>query len=294
MKNESVLILSTSPPTQPEKKLRKTINLSYRQRHPHGKPCLHNTVKESDTETGLYYYGARYLDPKTSRWISGDPALGEYIPVAPVNEEARKRNGNLPGMGGVFNCVNLHVYHYAGNNPVKLVDPDGNTIVISGNRESANSVLNKVNNLSRDQYTIERVNDDLFLLVKSGRTNRSGSREYSSVLNDIINDTSSLAVIGISDNDSFDIDDSMLEYCIDMLNTFFSSSDSPDILNGLHISGMSDDNSITLNCSIENGNQYNNMSVSFFSKNVPDTKIMQNLMTLVAPSILNNASLDNN
>jgi hypothetical protein len=28
-------------------------------------------------------------------------------------------------MGGVFNVVNLHLYHYAGNNPVKYVDPDG-------------------------------------------------------------------------------------------------------------------------------------------------------------------------
>jgi hypothetical protein len=28
-------------------------------------------------------------------------------------------------MGGIFNLVNLHVYHYAGNNPVKYVDPDG-------------------------------------------------------------------------------------------------------------------------------------------------------------------------
>ena len=40
------------------------------------------TGKELDEETGLYYYGARYLDPKTSRWLSADPAMGEYIPRA--------------------------------------------------------------------------------------------------------------------------------------------------------------------------------------------------------------------
>jgi len=88
------------------------------------------TGKERDAETGLYYYGARYLDPKTSRWLSGDPAMGEYLPSAPVNDEAKKRNGNLPGQGGVFNYVNLHAYHYAGNNPVKYTDPDGKKTIV--------------------------------------------------------------------------------------------------------------------------------------------------------------------
>ena len=57
------------------------------------------TAKEQDEETGLYYYGARYLDPKYSRWISTDPALGEYIPKAPIDEEAKKYNRNLQGQG---------------------------------------------------------------------------------------------------------------------------------------------------------------------------------------------------
>jgi RHS repeat-associated protein len=83
------------------------------------------TGKERDKETGLYYYGARYLDPRESRWLSVDPAMGDYVPSP--GQEA----GKLPGMGGVFNTVNLHVYHYAGNNPVKYVDPDGNASILT-------------------------------------------------------------------------------------------------------------------------------------------------------------------
>ena len=71
------------------------------------------TGKEIDEETGLYYYGARYFDPRYSRWISTDPALSEYM------------SGSKAGMGGAYNSVNLNLYHYAGNNPVKYKDPDG-------------------------------------------------------------------------------------------------------------------------------------------------------------------------
>jgi RHS repeat-associated protein len=87
------------------------------------------TGKELDEETGLYYYGARYLNPRTSRWVSADPELQKYLPERPVDEEARKRNQNLPGQGGVFNLVNLAVYQYGVNNPVKYFDPAGSIIL---------------------------------------------------------------------------------------------------------------------------------------------------------------------
>jgi RHS repeat-associated protein len=79
----------------------------------------HNTGKERDEETGLYYFGARYLNPQTSMWLSVDPAMGEYVPVA------GKGADGLPGMGGIYNSINMHVFAYAGNNPVKYTDPDG-------------------------------------------------------------------------------------------------------------------------------------------------------------------------
>ena len=95
------------------------------------------TGQELDPETGLYAFPARNYDPRTSRWLSADPALEEYLPVAPISEQAREHNQNLPGMGGVFTPVNLQIYHYGANNPLKYVDPDGRVVFLIGGSTTA-------------------------------------------------------------------------------------------------------------------------------------------------------------
>ncbi len=75
------------------------------------------TAKEWDQETGLYYYGARYMDPRTSRWMSGDPAGFELI--NPMDGEGKARSGY-----SVVEATGW--YSYVSNNPVRYVDPTGN------------------------------------------------------------------------------------------------------------------------------------------------------------------------
>lgn len=55
--------------------------------------------KELDEETGFYYYGARYYNPKFSIWLSVDPMKTKY---------------------SIWNP-----YNYCLQNPVNLIDPDG-------------------------------------------------------------------------------------------------------------------------------------------------------------------------
>src|SRR5690606_12056505 len=75
--------------------------------------------KELDEETGWYYYGARYYDPRISVWLSVDPLANmDYI----MNDEAYI---NGEHNAGIFNSFNHNSYGYCYQNPILYVDPDG-------------------------------------------------------------------------------------------------------------------------------------------------------------------------
>ena len=85
-------------------------------------------------------------------------ALNDYIPIAPTDDEAKKHNENLPGMGGVFNVANLHLYHYAGNNPVKYTDPDGRASEAAGYSG---------NYSGKEKSPIKKIGDGFVNLIKN-------------------------------------------------------------------------------------------------------------------------------
>jgi len=103
------------------------------------------TGKEYDETTGLYYYGARYYDPRTSVWQSPDPILGEYM--------SGKTNG------GVFNPMNLSLFTYTYNNPVNLVDPDGEAPVkaLELIAENRNNIMNTAKTYNVDPKAIASI-----------------------------------------------------------------------------------------------------------------------------------------
>ncbi len=60
-------------------------------------------AKELDAETGFYYYGARYYNPKWSQWYGVDPLAEKYPSWSP--------------------------YNYTADNPINYIDPDGREII---------------------------------------------------------------------------------------------------------------------------------------------------------------------
>jgi len=69
--------------------------------------------KEKDKETGLYYFGARYMNDKIGRFISVDP-------IGPIDEKTGKVNEKM-----LLNPQRLNRYAYGLNNPYRYVDRDG-------------------------------------------------------------------------------------------------------------------------------------------------------------------------
>ena len=81
--------------------------------------------KELDEETGLYYYGARYMQPVASVWYGVDPLKEDY--------------NDISG------------YVYCHNNPIRLYDPNG---MDDWEINSKGIIVKRIENKKRDAFFI--------------------------------------------------------------------------------------------------------------------------------------------
>lgn len=110
------------------------------------------TGHELDKETGMYYAGARYYNPKWSIWLSVDPLAREFPGWSP--------------------------YNYTLQNPVRYVDPDGRAPI---DPRIINFIQTAVNNLPKNYAQREYNSLVNRIFGFSERTNNVG---LSSSLND--------------------------------------------------------------------------------------------------------------
>ncbi len=101
------------------------------------------TGKERDSETGFSYFGARYYDSDLmTGWLSVDPMADKYPGLSP--------------------------YAYCANNPVKLVDPDGEFPFVTNIVGAAISMFVEyggqvVENLAEKGFVMDALTDVDFL-----------------------------------------------------------------------------------------------------------------------------------
>ena len=116
------------------------------------------TGKEMDSETGLYYFGYRYFDPRIAKWLGVDPLWEWY-----------------PHIGG---------FVYTANNPIRFVDPDGRRIENPRNIVLSNrTFIGHLREFDREVARISGLDVDDFTFIVTGgdRFRRDGSSNHYSV-----------------------------------------------------------------------------------------------------------------
>ena len=91
------------------------------------------SAKEKDAETGLSYFGSRYYSSDLSIWLSVDPMSDKYASLSP--------------------------YVYCADNPIKLVDPNGEEIYVFD--ENGKYIERQGEKGSPDQIAIKKSNGEL-------------------------------------------------------------------------------------------------------------------------------------
>ena len=147
-------------------------------------PYLFN-AKEFDEETGMYYYGARYYDPRLSLWISTDPKEEIYS--------------------------NISSYCYVANNPITISDPNGMELKVVSS-EALNVLAHTLHPEDRQYLQLnENGYIDSQLLNRGVQSSKSGS-ENLNYLSEIVNSSQDVVFFGaVNGYDYYDSHDKLVK-----------------------------------------------------------------------------------
>ena len=137
------------------------------------------STKERDTETGLSHFGSRYYSSDLSIWLSVDPMSGKY-----------------PHQSN---------YVYCSNNPIKIVDPDGD------DEWEVNEITGRIKHYSNDRP------DKLFVTTADGqrKDDISPLDVDRTIMGQILSDETQTAFTAMNKREEFN---KMFDYLAD--NTF--------------------------------------------------------------------------
>ncbi|MBO7586777.1 MAG: RHS repeat-associated core domain-containing protein [Bacteroidales bacterium] len=128
------------------------------------------SAKEKDSETGLSYFGARYYSSDLSIWLSVDPMASKYPSLSP--------------------------YVYCADNPVKLVDPNGEEYDVFITGEGAEWVTKQLSdsyqglNITRDKFGRLHTNvDDISSLSEDEKLIYDAINSNTVIVNMLVGET---------------------------------------------------------------------------------------------------------
>ena len=148
------------------------------------------SAKEKDSETGFSYFGSRYYNSDLSIWLSVDPMSDKYPSLSP--------------------------YVYCADNPVKLVDPNGEEFDVFITGEGAEWVTQQLSdtyqelNITRDEFGRLHTNiEDLSSLTKDEK-----------LIYDAINATDVVVNIAVGNDDHISTGTTVGNFILDRTSGF--------------------------------------------------------------------------
>jgi len=165
--------------------------------------------KEKDSETGLHYFGARYMDSGAGRFVSPDP-------VGAVDSRAGKINDMI-----LMNPQRMNAYAYSMNNPYKYLDTDGkwsedihnhiiNMAFSSGNYRLSNDLKDVLKQASAYVDTFQDTKESYLHSMSSSIYSPSEAEKFTSYfVNAKVGEFKKLMAEGIAESAYFSLGEAM-------------------------------------------------------------------------------------